>query len=1272
MRRFLKYSLAAIGLLAFFVVLVLIVSRTSFFRNWLRDRIVAAVPVPGGDFAIGGIDGNLVTGFELRDVRLDRNGETLVRIHRIAASYTLSGLTHREIHVRFLEIDSLSMVLRQELDSTWNVEDVFRGEPAHAETVSAPAPDWTISVDRLSLNHWNAEVVPLDTAGSMPRRLVDFTARMRGSYTPERQILEVEDLSLQTGSPEVIIAHLGVQLERTAGRIHATGLDLRTNHNRIRGEATLVTGPALLKADLVTDPLDFAEFAFLLGGFTVQDKPELTIHAEYDGNALHAAVVSVRRDERIEVTGQLAQQPDGDNFSADVRLFNADLAPWIGKPALETKLRGRVRGSGRLFHGGGVQVQVSAALHDSRAAGRSLDSMDVTAHYDRGDVSGTFDASGGFGNLRGQADITGLLTPRPSFALLLSTREFNLAPVLEDPHVQSSLRLHLEASGQGLTFSTLTGRAVLSATRSSVMGYGIDTFYTDLSGEHRRITVDTLYGRTPAVQLSASGIVDPAADSRIDFRGRVLNAMSLSRVLGVDTLLASGEYRGSVRGTLDTLTGVSDIALEDIHLYGVSAGRGMVSVKLDRRSPGLSMSASAAFDSVRYGEYVLDSLRVDGAYVPGQVSATVAAFSGDSLEVRSRAKIGLDSVVTVALEDLLVRFRELSWRTPNDSARASVSREGIEIRNFALTSGDQSIRADGMLTSVPGESLRVDVRQFRLQTLRQVLPSLPSIGGSLNLDFTMHGPTAAPQFLSAFRLSDLRYDTVSLGIISGTAAYRDSTATWAIQALLPRGNSFLVNGSLPLSVSPDDGTTRISRSRPLQIRVKTDSLDLSRLRVLSGKLWDVRGKLIADLRMSRTGGRATVSGVLSVRDAGVRSPRLGIDYPSITATVRSEGDLILLEELAIRKGEGTFIARGTVGSADALLQGFLEPLDLQLTVQKFEALKSRYFQLEMNGNAGVKATQAQISLAGDLLVNRALLNLSALRQTPADEEAGGQRPLLVDATRKDTVRVGVADTTRQPIARFDRPVNGKVHFTIPRNTWVESPNLQMELAGDVDLVFTDSRLELFGYVDVLRGFYAMYGVNLQFKGGRVRFTGGEEFNPNLDLTLAHEFRTGSGPKSTVEVKVSGTAKDPIRQYTLDGQPITEDQAFSYILFGSAGGSLSAGQQSQASGTGNQFMENLTSSMVSQQLSATVGKSLGLDVVQVKGEDNWSKTSFTAGKYVTNSLFVSYEKGFGSYDANEVAPEIFTLEYQILRFLYLQMVGGNDPHRSGTDVIVKIE
>jgi len=1271
MRRFLKYCLVAIGLLAVFAVLLVIVTQTSFFRKWLRDRIVAAVPATGADFTIGAIEGNLVTGFELRDIRLERKGEPLVRIPRIAASYTLHGLIRREIHIHYLEIDSLSMVLRQDDDSTWNIADVFKGEPARPETVSAPMPDWTIMVDRLSLNHWNAEIAPLDTTGPMPRRLVDFTAQMRGSYASDRQALTIEDLSLRAGSPEVVVAHLAVQLERTARRIRATGLNVQTNRNRFRGDASLAADPALLTADLVTDPLDLSEFAFLLGGFTLRDRPVLTLHAAYDGNILHATVASVRRDERIEVEGEMTRQPDGDRFSADIRLTNADLAPWIGEPALETKLHGRVRGSGRLFHGGGIRVQASVTLRESRLVRRSVDSINVTAQYDRGDVSGTFDASGGFGELRGRTDITGLLTSRPSFAVVLSTEGFNLAPVLEDPRLQSNLRLHLEASGQGASFSTLTGRAVLSAVRSSITGYDIDTLYTDLSAEHRRFVIDTLYGRTPAVELSASGLVDPAAYSRIDFGGSLLNTISIGRAIGIDTLLASGKWSGSLRGTLDTLTGVSDIALRDIHLKGVSAGRGMVSVKLDRRSPDISVNANAAFDSLRYGEWVLDSLLVDGAYVPGQVAATVAAFSGDSLEVRSRAKIVLDSTVTVALEDLLMRFRELSWRTPHDSARARFSRDGLEIRNFALTSGDQSIRAEGMLTSTPGESLHVDARQFRLQTLQQMLPSLPSIGGSLNLDFTMHGSTTAPQFFSTFTLSDLRYDTVALGSINGTAGYRDSTATWGIQALLPQGNSFLVEGSLPLSVSPEDGTTRISRSRPLQLHLKTDSLDLSRMRVLSKKISDVRGKLSADFLMSRTGAKATMTGSLAVRDAAVRSPRLGIDYPSITATVRADGDLVVLEELAIRKGVGTLIVKGTLGSAEALLQGFLEPLDLQLTAKKFEALKSRYFQVDMDGTAGVKATQAQITLAGDLLVNRSLWNPAALKQSPTDDE-GGQRPLLVEATRKDTLRVGPADTTRQAIARFDRPVNGKVHFTIPRNTWVESPNLQMELAGDVDLVFTDSRLELFGYVDVLRGFYAMTGVNLQFKGGRVRFTGGEEFNPNLDLTLAHEFRTGSGPKSIVQVKVSGTAKDPIRQYTLDGQPITEDQAFSYILFGSAGGSLSAGQQSQASGTGNQFMENLTSNMASTQLSATVGKSLGLDVIQVKGEDNWSKTSFTAGKYVTNSLFVSYEKGFGSYDANEVAPEIFTLEYQILRYLCLQMIGGNDPHRSGMDVIVKLE
>jgi hypothetical protein len=51
--------------------------------------------------------------------------------------------------------------------------------------------------------------------------------------------------------------------------------------------------------------------------------------------------------------------------------------------------------------------------------------------------------------------------------------------------------------------------------------------------------------------------------------------------------------------------------------------------------------------------------------------------------------------------------------------------------------------------------------------------------------------------------------------------------------------------------------------------------------------------------------------------------------------------------------------------------------------------------------------------------------------------------------------------------------------------------------------------------------------------------------------------------------------------------------------------------------------------------------------------------------------VSFEKGFGKYDANETIPEILTVEYEVVKFLFFQLISGTDD-RSGVNVMVKLD
>lgn len=84
----------------------------------------------------------------------------------------------------------------------------------------------------------------------------------------------------------------------------------------------------------------------------------------------------------------------------------------------------------------------------------------------------------------------------------------------------------------------------------------------------------------------------------------------------------------------------------------------------------------------------------------------------------------------------------------------------------------------------------------------------------------------------------------------------------------------------------------------------------------------------------------------------------------------------------------------------------------------------------------------------------------------------------------------------------------------------------------------------------------------------------------------------------------------------------------------------------------------------------MGDKLDVDYIEVKTSGNFDKASITVGKYITNNIFVSYEKRFGESNQKDVDKDEIILEYLISKFIFLQL--NNSSSDSGFDVIFKIE
>jgi len=129
------------------------------------------------------------------------------------------------------------------------------------------------------------------------------------------------------------------------------------------------------------------------------------------------------------------------------------------------------------------------------------------------------------------------------------------------------------------------------------------------------------------------------------------------------------------------------------------------------------------------------------------------------------------------------------------------------------------------------------------------------------------------------------------------------------------------------------------------------------------------------------------------------------------------------------------------------------------------------------------------------------------------------------------------------------------------------------LGGDLDATITEGALDLVGEVDVLEGSVRVLRSAFDLNEGSVVFSGGDPFNPQLDLNAVMNV-TGA----TVEMSIGGTPEDPAIDFTSEEYP-DQTQIMTILLTGQAPDSLDS---DQGQGTAQALAGLLLNSLFSGQ------------------------------------------------------------------------------------------
>jgi translocation and assembly module TamB len=556
-------------------------------------------------------------------------------------------------------------------------------------------------------------------------------------------------------------------------------------------------------------------------------------------------------------------------------------------------------------------------------------------------------------------------------------------------------------------------------------------------------------------------------------------------------------------------------------------------------------------------------------------------------------------------------------------ARFEFVRGSIEVTSLALGIDSGRLRLDGSVGSTL--NLKGDAEAIPLAAADLAAPGL-GLSGTLGGQFTILGTPTAPSGDWRIKIDRLTSpQTRNAGLppmdVEGAGRLAESRTTLEFTANAGRAGTLRLSGSAPLDVKS---------AIDLKVQGKLDAAVANPILAVTGRR--VSGMAVIDARVTGTIEKPQAGGSLSLTGGDFVDAELGLKLDHIDARIVARGETITVERFAAATPNG-----GTLGaSGDVRLDpmaGF--PGALRITGQRA--------QLVANNTVTASADLA-LELSGSLgrdpqIVGR--IGIVSMDITIPERLPSTSRPLPgtrhINLTPMAKARLSLDAKAKAREAR--RPAFGaKLNLTVsaPNRIFVRGRGLDAELGGDLKVTGSLGDPKVVGAFDLRRGRLSVLGKRLDFRRGRVGFTG--ELTPELDFLADTQ-----ADDVTAHIGISGPASQPIFTFTSDPS-LPQDEVLSRILFQKPSGSLSPLQALQLAQAAAQFAGG------GDGVFERLRRSLGVDSLDIGMSASGSPT-VGVSRAISDRLSVGVTTGTKPED-NGVS-----VDYDITRHIRVQ--GGVD-------------
>jgi len=1292
MNKFLKHLFLITGGIVAFLLILILLAVLLIQTGPVRKKMAGlaeqqASGYINGKLSIGGIEGNFYNHLRLNNLSLTTGKDTVISVRCVDVRFDLWTMINGQLRIHSSQIDHPRVFLKQINDSIWNIQQLMKPLPEN-KTDPDPAGDFTIDLASFGLSEGTIVIESPDTL--IPHSINHINTKLSLRWNKLKQQVLLNSFSLSTVHPDLKLEQLAFQFDRDTSRMELTGLSIKTAMNRLEGEAALglqKTEPSA--ASIQSDSLKTREFQFFLPGLILPATPVLKLDASVHHDSLRAVLYLFDKgqDIRLELaspnfTSLLYHQKDTVvRYQLQAYLKHIDLAHWLGRPDLKYLINGQlhIKGSGTDWKT--ATAGLNGRFTESRIADYPVDKLDLDFALAEGDLEGYAEGQGNFGAFRIAPQIRDL-SSTPSYQAELTTRQLNLARLTGIDSLQSSVNLRARINGKGFDPKSLFIKAAVNIARSQIRQVRVDTMFANIRYEREDIRLDSVWLKTGDLSLGASGNYSLQNNSDISLTARFNSIGEFAPFMPVDSLQSSGIVKGHLTGKKDSLHLRASIFLnesryQDFSFQGLKLDGNAILTKADTL-----IQADLLVETAGNKTIMIDSLsarieaRPDSVYLDAKIA-------GKDLTSHMKTGILPGEKIKLILTDWLIDYKNEHWALQESPATIEIDPIHYRISDFRLASGkadsSQYVVAEGLISREGDEDFQLKLANISLAGLAGLFHGNTKASGLLNLNMDLKGTAALPFLKGDFNLQHAVFNQYPLRKMEGKFSYQDHRAKLDAQ-IVPRDSGRIdFTGEVPLFMRLDSMLFNFNPQDRINAQLLVERFPLGILNafITSG---EAEGFMNGEVTVNGTIDSPNPKGNLGMKNGAFRMNEYGIDYRDIAFNIRFLPEKIDLDTFRIRTSDGQMTATGQLDFNSAFYRGDLNKSKINIKFNKFNPVDHDQFNMQLSGDASLSGEKGKVVFGGNLNIPQSEIFLPAVLALFGKMNTYEiPEPILIKEMKKmsgqaDTVILANKQEAEEGSADnngYLDDVTGKIKLKIPRNTWIKSDDMHIELSGDLEIIKNKDFPELFGTVDVVRGQYDLLGKTFVIDEGTIRFQGGEKITPHLDITASYGFRSSEQVEQNLSVHVTGTAESPAVSFSMAGDSINEGDAFSYILFGKGMSELTADQQTNMAGSGGGTIAgNAAASLISSQISNFLGDKLDMDYLEIKSEGGFENATVVVGKYITNNLFVSYEQRLGEKNQkDDLATYEVKLEYELFKFLFLQL--NNSSVDSGFDVIFKL-